>query len=176
MSRSNSDIPLTVGNAAPGWRAIELLYRDHAEWLRALVTRRMRGQPTDVDDIVQDTWIRAAGIKADDIQHPKAFLSQTALNLFRDRKRREVVRYLHFRTATANQDFGDRHGMHEQEAVLELERIVLDLPDKLRDVFVLSRFRHMTNSEIAANLGISIKTVEWRMGKALALCMSRLRD
>ncbi len=176
MSGSNSDIPLTVGDAPPGWRTIELLYRDHAEWLRALVTRRMRGQPTDVDDIVQDTWIRAAGLKADDIQHPKAFLSQTALNLFRDRKRREAVRDLHFRTATANQDFGDRHGMHEQDAVLELERIVLDLPDKLRDVFVLSRFRHMTNAEIAATLGISVKTVEWRMGKALAYCMSRLRD
>ncbi|MCP8892826.1 RNA polymerase sigma factor [Sphingomonas faeni] len=176
MSGSNSDIPLTVGDATPGWRTMELLYRDHAEWLRALVTRRMRGHPTDVDDIVQDTWIRAAGLKADDIQHPKAFLSQTALNLFRDRKRREAVRDLYFRTATANQDFGDRHGMHEQEAVLELVRIVLDLPDKLRDVFVLSRFRHMTNAEIAANLGISIKTVEWRMGKALALCMSRLRD
>lgn len=176
MSGSNSDIPLTVGDAAPGWRAIELLYRDHAEWLRALVTRRMRGQPTDVDDIVQDTWIRAAGHKADDIQHPKAFLSQTALNLFRDRKRREAVREQHSRTVAAHQGCGDRHGMNEQEAVLELERLVLDLPDKLRDVFVLSRFRHMTNAEVAVKLGISVKTVEWRMGKALSHCMSRLRD
>lgn len=67
-------------------------------------------------------------------------------------------------------------GLLEQEAVLELERIVLDLPEKIRDVFVLSRFRHMTNAEIATTLGISVKTVEWRMGKALAYCMSRLRD
>lgn len=64
----------------------------------------------------------------------------------------------------------------EQEATVELERIVLDLPEKMRDVFVLSRFRHMSNVEIAAALGISVKTVEWRMGKALALCMSSLRD
>lgn len=176
MSGSNSDIPLTVGDAAPGWRAIELLYQDHAEWLRALVTRRMRGQPTDVDDVVQDTWIRAAGHKADDIQHPKAFLSQTALNLFRDRKRREAVRQQHSRSVSTDHGGGIGHGMSEQEAKVELERLVLDLPEKLRDVFVLSRFRHMTNAEIAASLDISIKTVEWRMGKALAYCMNRLRD
>ncbi|WP_422631407.1 winged helix-turn-helix transcriptional regulator [Pseudomonas proteolytica] len=34
----------------------------------------------------------------------------------------------------------------------------------------------MSNVEIAAALGISVKTVEWRMGKALALCMSKVRD
>nr|WP_231708311.1 sigma-70 family RNA polymerase sigma factor [Sphingomonas populi] len=160
----------------PGWRAIEALYRDHAEWLRALVTRRLRAQPTEVDDIVQDTWLRAAGCKTDNIQHPKAFLSQTALNLFRDRKRREAVRQQHREGVAADRGGGDRHSMSEQEAILELERIVLDLPEKIRDVFVLSRFRHMSNAEIATTLGISIKTVEWRMGKALALCMSRLRD
>jgi RNA polymerase sigma-70 factor (ECF subfamily) len=155
---------------------LEQLYRSHAGWLRALVAHRLGAQPADVDDIVQDTWIRAAGRGMDYIQHPKAFLSQTALNLFRDRKRREAVRQQHQEGVTADQDRGDRHGMSEQEAVLQLERIVLDLPEKMRDVFVLSRFRHMSNAEIATTLGISIKTVEWRMGKALALCMSRLRD
>nr|WP_231708507.1 sigma-70 family RNA polymerase sigma factor [Sphingomonas populi] len=159
-----------------GLQQLDHLYRSHAGWLRALVAHRLRAQPTDVDDIVQDTWLRAAGCKTDNIQHPKAFLSQTALNLFRDRKRREAVCQQHREGVTADQGRGDRHGMSEQEAILELERIVLDLPEKMRDVFVLSRFRHMSNVEIATTLGISVKTVEWRMGKALALCMSRLRD
>lgn len=176
MSGSNSDITVPVGDEESGWHAIETLYRDHAEWLRALITRRLRAQPTDVDDIVQDTWLRAAGCRADNIQHPKAFLSQTALNLFRDRKRREAVRQHYQEGATVGQGFGGRDAMSEQEATVELERIVLDLPEKMRDVFVLSRFRHMSNVEIAAALGISVKTVEWRMGKALALCMSSLRD
>ena len=165
-----------AGLDSAGLQQLEKLYRSHAGWLRALVTRRLRAQPTDVDDIVQDTWLRVAGCRTDNIQHPKAFLSQTALNLFRDRKRRDAVRQHHREGVTADQGRGDRHGMSEQEAVLELERIVLDLPEKIRDVFVLSRFRHMSNAEIATTLGISVKTVEWRMGKALALCMSRLRD
>ncbi|WP_256326354.1 RNA polymerase sigma factor [Sphingomonas sp. NFR15] len=165
-----------AGLDSAGLQQLEQLYRSHAGWLRALVTHRLRAQPTDVDDIVQDAWLRAAGCEVDNIQHPKAFLSQTALNLFRDRKRREAVRQHYREGVTADHGRGDRHGLSEQEAALELERIVLDLPEKMRDVFVLSRFRHMSNAEIATTLGISIKTVEWRMGKALALCMSRLRD
>lgn len=156
--------------------SVDDLYRDHTDWLRRLVAGRLRLQPADVDDIVQDTWMRAARPGAAEITHPRAFLFHTALNLFRDAKRREAVRQQHSRTITTDHGGGIGHGMSEQEATVELERLVLDLPDKLRDVFVLSRFRHMTNAEIAAKLGISIKTVEWRMGKALAHCMSRLRD
>lgn len=172
---SDREMDCLAGLDSAGLQQLEQMYRSHAGWLRVLVTHRLRAQPTDVDDIVQDAWLRAAGCEVDNIQHPKAFLSQTALNLFRDRKRRDAVRQQHRESVTADQG-GDRHGMSEQEAVLELERIVLDLPEKIRDVFVLSRFRHMSNAEIATTLGISIKTVEWRMGKALALCTSRLRD
>lgn len=162
-------------NADPANAAsIEDLYRDHAEWLRRLVAGRLRLQPADVDDIVQDTWLRAARPAADGIAYPRAFLFQTALNLFRDRTRRDAVRERHRDRSISEQRFGGFEGMWEQEAAVELERLILELPEKLRDVFMLSRFRHMTNAEIALALGISIKTVEWRMGKALALCMSKL--
>lgn len=164
------------GADCPDALSVEDLYRDHGEWLRRLIAGRLRLQPADVDDIVQDTWVRAARPIAAEITHPRAFLFQTALNLFRDAKRREAVRQQHSWAAPVDHGGGASHGMSEQEATVDLERIVLGLPDKLRDVFVLSRFRHMTHAEIAASLDISIKTVEWRMGKALALCMSRLRD
>ena len=176
MTGLDHEIDRLGGLDSAGLKRLDYLYRSHADWLRALVMRRLRVQPADVEDIVQATWIRAAGRRGGDIQHPRAFLFQTALNLFRDDKRRESVRQQHAKTVTTDHGGGIGNGMSEQEATVELERIVLDLPDKLRDVFVLSRFRHMTNAEIAATLGISVKTVEWRMGKALAYCMSRLRD
>ena len=157
--------------------AVEDLFLLHGSWLRLFLLRRLRAQPVDVEDIMQETYLRATRQPAAVIVHPKAFLSQMALNLFRDGKRREAVRALHRQTAVQLvAASGGPPGLLEQEVVLELERIVLDLPEKIRDVFVLSRFRHMSNAEIATTLGISIKTVEWRMGKALALCMSRLRD
>jgi len=56
-----------------------------------------------------------------------------------------------------------------------IRELVLGLPQPLRDVFVLSRFGGLSNSQIAERLGISPKTVEWRMTKALAHCAAQLR-
>lgn len=154
------------------------LFRRHADWLRRLLSRRLRVQPADIDDLIQETYLRATRKPEAQISHPKAFLSQIALNLFRDAKRREAVRADHRRSvqSDAAQERGPAPGLLEQEAAVELVRLITDMPEPYRDVFTLSRFRHMTNRDIAEHLGLSVKTVEWRMGKALDYCLSRLRD
>ena len=62
---------------------------------------------------------------------------------------------------------------------LELEQNVKDaidtLPPKCRAVFQLSRFEELTYNEIADQMGISVKTVENQMGKALKILRERLR-
>lgn len=50
------------------------------------------------------------------------------------------------------------------------------MPEKERHVFLLNRFSGLSYPEIAARLGISVKTVESRMSKALAHCVALLRD
>jgi RNA polymerase sigma-70 factor (ECF subfamily) len=84
----------------------------------------------------------------------------------------------HRRSVAANdaEPACQKPGLSEQGTALTLERLILSMPEIYRDVFTLSRFRHMTNAQIADHLGISIKTVEWRMGKALELCMIALQD
>lgn len=62
----------------------------------------------------------------------------------------------------------------------ELERMyqqALDrLPDRCREVFVLSRQEQMKYNEIAAVMNISVKTVENQMGKALKIMYKELRE
>lgn len=156
-------------------RALREWHGSHSAWLHAFLCRSLRLQPSDADDIVQDTWLRVIRTSLADVEHPRAYLSRIALNLFRDRYRRDKRRIAHLRLVRAEESI-DLAAMAEQESLLELERAILDLPDALRDVFVLSRFRRLTNKDIAHQLGISVKTVEWRIGKAIELCASRLRS
>ena len=50
------------------------------------------------------------------------------------------------------------------------------LPEKIREVFQLSRDHGLKYSEIAGTLEISVKTVEKRMGQALAQLRERLEE
>lgn len=55
-----------------------------------------------------------------------------------------------------------------------LAAAVAELPPACREVFELSRGRGLRYAEIAATLGISVKTVESQMGKALRHLRARL--
>ncbi len=50
------------------------------------------------------------------------------------------------------------------------------LPPKCREVFILSRMSKLTYQQIADTLGISIKTVENQMGKALAILRAFIKE
>lgn len=62
----------------------------------------------------------------------------------------------------------------------EVKQIVRDtlkeLPSKTRTIFFKSRYENKTNKEIASELNISIKTVEFHISKSLHLFRLRLQD
>ncbi len=58
---------------------------------------------------------------------------------------------------------------------MAIQNAVEKLPEKCRQVFVLSRFEELKYAEIADKLGISINTVENHMGKALKLLRAELK-
>lgn len=59
----------------------------------------------------------------------------------------------------------------------EIVRKTLDeLPEQTRIIFYKSRYENKTNSEIAEELGLSIKTVEYHISKTLKLLRTRLKD
>jgi RNA polymerase sigma-70 factor (ECF subfamily) len=49
----------------------------------------------------------------------------------------------------------------------KITAIVNDLPQKCREIFLLSRFEGKTNQEIAGSLQLSVRTVEHQISKAL---------
>ncbi|MBB5685019.1 RNA polymerase sigma factor [Sphingobium boeckii] len=156
--------------------ALAQLYRLHAPWLRRMVALLGRPQGMEPEDVVQETYLRAARYQKEDARlQPKALLLRIARNLVRDKARQSASEARTLQRAVHTGLFDDATPP-DQEYLLALKTIILALPPPLRDVFLLSRFTPMTYDEIAKHHGISVKTVEWRMNKALAICADRMRD
>jgi RNA polymerase sigma-70 factor (ECF subfamily) len=62
------------------------------------------------------------------------------------------------------------------DLAIAIERAVNDLPDRCQEVFRLSRYHRLSNSEVASVLGISANTVEVQMTRALAFLRKRLAE
>jgi RNA polymerase sigma-70 factor (ECF subfamily) len=69
---------------------------------------------------------------------------------------------------------------HEDIKQKELQKRIDDalnsLPDQCGRIFRMSRFEEMKYQEIADKLGLSVKTVENQMGKALRIMRENLKD
>ena len=149
---------------------LDRLFRLHSPWVTDRIERRFG---RDAEDVVQEAWLWIIPMSAQEtIRHPKALLLKVASNIAvtRARQSRRRAELLAGNTASLS----DSYGADQSETVL-LKQVMLGLPQPLRDVFVLSRIGGLSNSQIAEELGISPKTVEWRMTKALAYCAAQLR-
>lgn len=62
------------------------------------------------------------------------------------------------------------------ELAENIEKAIAALPDSYRETFRLSRFGELTNSQIAARLNVSVKTVEYRISQALKILRCKLKD
>jgi RNA polymerase sigma-70 factor (ECF subfamily) len=64
----------------------------------------------------------------------------------------------------------------ESELKSKIDQAISNLPDRCREIFLLNRMDNMTPKEIALKLGISHRTVETQIGKALRLLRADLKD
>ena len=152
---------------------LEQLYRSYGRTLVARLRRRFGADAAE--DIVQEAFIRIGRYSAaDPVRSPKALIARIAINVGLDQAR------AHPEQPTVNLETLDRRAeggaAADQAEALLLKQIVLQLPKPLQDVFILQRFTGMTYAEIAQHCGVSVKTVEWRMSKALAICTARMRE
>jgi len=146
------------------------LYRAYSGWLTARLRQRF-GDETE--DLAQEAWIRAAPYSRKGlIEHPKALLLKIVDNLIIDKARRRGSAPL---GANDRVLLPEANAPAEQIDSLLLKQIIGEMPPRLRDVFVLSRFAHLEYQEIGERLNIPVTTVQWRMRKALEYCAAQLR-
>lgn len=96
----------------------------------------------------------------------KAYLFQAAKNkcLNELRKKKETVGLDGVEVSTINTSVST---LETEELYRLIQEAVFSLPDKCRNIFLLSRSENLTNQEIAQKLNISVKTVEGQITTAL---------
>ena len=89
-----------------------------------------------------------------------------SLNHLKKVKIRDAYKSHNLTVMEQNHEFQPDHAVHS-ELRLALEKAIAELPEQCRLIFKMSRFEELKYKEIAEKLGISPKTVENQMGKAL---------
>jgi RNA polymerase sigma-70 factor (ECF subfamily) len=73
------------------------------------------------------------------------------------------------------QNGDDADGIESRELESKIGLLIEKLPEKCRIIFKLNRFEGLKYQEIADKLGISVKTVEAQMSKALRILREGLK-
>jgi len=120
-----------------------------------------------VQDVMLELWKRRETLAEE--SSPQAYLFQATRNRALNHIRHARIERLGEPHATRPEavDSTAHSLVVEEEMHVAVKKAVDRLPDRCREVFVLSRTHGLKYAEIATALGISIKTVEAQMGKAL---------
>lgn len=96
------------------------------------------------------------------------------LNTLKHEKVKQAYQAHAARTMEQIQSASEKLKLAELEK--KLDEALRDLPEQCRTIFQMSRFEELKYLEIADRLGISVKTVENQMGKALRILRSKLSE
>ncbi|MBL7776454.1 MAG: RNA polymerase sigma-70 factor [Saprospiraceae bacterium] len=175
QNEDNLVAALVQGNSA----AFDTLFRQWYDPLCRYACRLAEGDMDEAEDLVQQAfvklWETRAQLRVEWSLRAYLYKSVHHACLNRLRSKKVQSKYLEFTAQQPNA----MHSMPDDTAPELRERYqrALDaLPPQCRHIFELSRFEALKYREIADQLGISIKTVETQMGKALRVLRVELAD
>lgn len=146
------------------------------------VMRRLVGSPSTAEDLVQDVFVSLLrGNTLAEAHNASAYLARCATNTALDHLRRERVRQRYFAEgALPDHDVACPAPLPDEvlqgrQEMAALRQSIDALPPKCRAVFLLSREHGLTMKEIADRLGLSEKTVEKHIARAMLQCRQAMR-
>ncbi len=158
-------------------KAFSLLYDRYWPWLLNIAAAQLRDRAI-AEEVVQDVFLGLWERRHQEIiQNIPAYLAKAVKfavfkHILREKRRTEIIG-LHYFQAKIQDD----EVMLEARFLEEfIGRVVDNLPEKCRRVFIKSRIEGLTTSEIAGKLKITEKTVEGHLTKALKVIRISLKS
>ena len=140
---------------------------------------RFLGNKEEAEDMVQtvflNIWINRKTL--DERQEIRSYIFKSAANSIYNIIKRRSVR-ARFAETTIREGEPSSDEAFETVVARDLQEtlnsIIEGLPDQQKEVFRLSRTAHLTNEEIGQKLGISVRTVENHLYRALKYIRKKL--
>ncbi len=157
--------PLPPEDRAAVGQGVDALYRAHRPGLLRLARRLATSDRAP--DVVQGRGPR----HLEEIRAPEAYLRRATLNLLRDdaRAASRCSAQLHLcDDLVALQATDQIAALEARDMLNRLEAILLRLQPRTREIFLAHRLDGYSYAEIAARTGLSVKTVEKHMSRAIA--------
>ncbi len=164
----------------------ELFFRYHGRLV--LFARKFTGDLEAAQDIVQDAFL-TLWEKSDLLMiniSPKAYLFQAVRNRALNYNRHTQVKQNVHNGLLSKIDAAERViysdsddpfcSLLELEMEQKIEVTISAMPEKCREIFVMSRQDNLKNREIAEKMGITVKMVEKQMSKALRILRTQLSE
>lgn len=159
--------------------AFEQAFRKHFKALHAYAFTIVK-DGDDAEEIVQNVFVKLWERREQlgQIDSLKAYLYRAtyndSLNYLKHNKVKAAYETYAKATGSDRNDPVDTLSTRELQA--KIDKALNELPEQCRTIFQMSRFEELKYREIADQLGLSVKTIENQMGKALKVLREKLAD
>ena len=175
----NSDVNIIEGIQKGDFGAFENLFRKYHEELCNYAFQFFSDKDT-VQEIVQDLFYKLWQKRDSITIHTsiRAYLYRAVYNntlqVLREKNSLQSLDQMGSFEQRVTDDYNSP--LQVKELNIIIQRTLKSMPDKVREIFEMSRFDGLKYREIAELLSISVKTVEANMGRALKLFRKNLKD
>jgi len=159
-------------------KAFEMMFRDYYTPLVQYGNTLLKDFE-ETEDVVQQVFISVwekrslAGVHTS----ARSMLYKAVYNACLNRLKHRKVRSEHAEELKATQPAPETTDLLQaKELELRIHQAIELLPEQCAKIFNLSRFEQLKYQEIADKMGLSVKTVENQMGKALKVIRGELSD
>lgn len=140
------------------------------------------------EDMVQDTFIKLWESREDLAKYENigSFLYTVLKNRCLDYLKHKTLELAYNQQSSEDYIYllANKYALEDESINLitdaQIKKALLDavrkLPHSCRNVFILSRFKELKNTEIAEELSISVKTVEYHMTRAISFIRKEMED